>query len=59
MTLKHLKILLEKQMMSSKEQTERWNDVEPVIWEQDETSGKAGNRQSMTGKEKQMGKQYI
>lgn len=46
-------------MMSSKEQTERWNDVEPVIWEQDETSGKAGNRQSMTGKEKQMGKQYI
>ena len=59
MTLKHLKILLEKQMMSSKEQTERWNDVEPVIWEQDETSRKAGNRQSMTGKEKQMGKQYI
>lgn len=46
-------------MMSSKEQTERWNDVEPVIWEQDETSGKAGNRQSMTGKEKQMRKQYI
>lgn len=46
-------------MMSSKEQTERWNDVEPVIWEQDETSRKAGNRQSMTGKEKQMGKQYI
>ena len=59
MTLKHLKILLEKQMMSSKEQTERWNDVEPVIWEQDKTSGKAGNRQAMTGKEKKMGKQYI
>ena len=46
-------------MMSSKEQTERWNDVEPVIWEQDKTSGKAENKQAMTGKEKKMGKQYI
>ena len=25
-----------------------------MIWEQDETSGKAENRQAMTGKEKQM-----
>ena len=58
-TLKHLKILLEKQMMSSKEQTERLNNIEPVIWEQDEASEKAGNRQVMTGKEKQMGEQYI
>ena len=58
-TLKHLKILLEKQMMSSKEQTERLNNIEPVIWEQDEASEKAGNRQAMTGKEKQMGEQYI
>ena len=58
-TLKHLKILLEKQMMSSKEQTERLNNIEPVIWEQDEASEKAGNRQVMTGKEKKMGEQYI
>ena len=58
-TLKHLKILLEKQMMSSKEQTERLNNIEPVIWEHDEASEKAGNRQAMTGKEKQMGEQYI
>ena len=46
-------------MMSSKEQTERLNNIEPVIWEQDEASEKAGNRQAMTGKEKQMGEQYI
>ena len=37
--------------MSSKEQT--------MIEEQDQTSGKARNRQAMSGKEKQMGKQYI
>ena len=42
---------LQKQIMSSKEQT--------MIEEQDQTSGKARNRQAMSGKEKQMGKQYI
>ena len=49
---------LEKQIIS-KEQTERENKVGTVIEEQDETSGKARNRQAMSGKEKQMGKQYI
>ena len=42
---------LQKQIMSSKEQT--------MIEEQDHTSGKARNRQAISGKEKQMGKQYI
>ena len=50
---------LEKQIMSSKEQTEKENKVGTTIEEQDETSEKARNRQAMSGKEKQMGKQYI
>ena len=41
--------------MSSKEKSERENNVGPVIGKQDDTSGNAGNKQEMTGKEKQMG----
>ena len=53
-TLKHLNIQPNKQMMSSKEQAEKEN-VGIVIGQQDETPGKVGNRQTVTGKEKQMG----
>ena len=41
--------------MSSKEQTEKENNVGTVIGEQDETSEKVGNRQAVKGKEKQKG----
>ena len=40
--------------MSSKEQAEIENDVGAVVGTQNKTSGKAGNRQEMTGKEKQI-----
>ena len=53
-TLKHLNIQPNKQMMSSKEQAEKEN-VGIVLGQQDETPGKVGNRQTVTGKEKQMG----
>ena len=41
--------------MSSREQTEKENNVGTVIGEQDETSEKVGNRQAVKGKEKQKG----
>ena len=40
--------------MSRKEQAEIENDVGAVVGTQNKTSGKAGNRQEMTGKEKQI-----
>ena len=51
--LKHLNIQLEKQIMSSKEKTEKEKNVGTVTGEQDETSGKLGHRQSVSRKEKQ------
>ena len=47
---------LEKQIMSSKKQRERENNVGLVIGEQNETSRKSRNRKAMTEKgRKQMG----
>ena len=40
--------------MSRKEQAEIENDVGAVVGTQNKTSGEAGNRQEMTGKEKQV-----
>ena len=45
---------LDKQIMSSIEQKERAHNVGPLNEEQDQTSGKAGNREAMTKNEKQM-----
>ena len=41
--------------MSSKEQTEKENNVGTAIGEQDETSEKVGNRRAVRVKEKQKG----
>ena len=46
---------LEKEIMRSKEQTEKENNVGIVAGEQDETSEKVGNRQAVRGIEKQKG----
>ena len=45
---------LEKQAMNNIEQTERAHNLGPMNGEQDETSGKAENREVMTENEKQM-----
>ena len=45
---------LEKQTMNNIEQTERAHNLGPMNGEQDETSGKAENREVMTENEKQM-----
>ena len=54
-TLKHLNIQLEKQVMSSKEKTEKEKNVGTVTGAQDETSEKVGHRQSVSRKQKQKG----
>ena len=54
-TLKHLTIQLEKQIMSSKEKTEKEKNVGTVTGEHDETSEKVGHRQSVSRKGKQKG----
>ena len=54
-TLKHLNIQPEKQVMSSKKQTKKENIVGIVIGQQDGTPGKLRHRQAVIGKEKQMG----
>ena len=45
---------LEKQTMRNIKQTERAHNLELMNGEQNETSGKAGNREVMTENEKQM-----